>query len=236
MGLVLSDVVGGYDSVDVLHGVSISVDPGQIVALVGSNGAGKTSTLRAVAGMLTVRQGSVDIDGASLLDRKPHERAALGIGHVPEGRQLFPQMSVKDNLILGAYRHRANAADSLVTVFGLFPVLEERKPQKARSLSGGEAQMLAIGRALMARPVYLLLDEPSLGLSPMLVEKVFETLRRLADSGVGVLLAEQNAVQALTLADDAHVIENGRVVLTGDGPSLLTRQEVVESYLGGEID
>lgn len=235
MSLSLNEVHGGYGGVQILREVSLDVEPGSIVALVGNNGAGKTSTLRAVAGLLRVTSGTITVDGVSVVGAPPHRRAGMGIGHVPEGRQLFPEMSVMDNLLLGAYRNRAATKDALGEVFDLFPVLEERRTQQARSLSGGQAQMLAIGRAMMSRPRYLLLDEPSLGLSPLLVERMFEAIASLAARGAGVLLAEQNATRALAISQAAHVLENGRIALSGDGPSLLNRPEIVESYLGGGV-
>lgn len=236
MALTLEAVVAGYDAPDVLRGVSLTVQPGQVVALVGSNGAGKTSVLRAISGFVSVRSGTVRVDELDLLSTRPDQRAALGIGHVLEGRQLFPQMSINDNLILGAYRRRETMNETLAEVLDLFPVLAERRQAKAGSLSGGQAQMLAIGRALMSRPKYLLLDEPSLGLSPMMVDHVFTTIEALSHRGVGILLAEQNAARALAMADDAHVMEGGRFALSGDGPSMLSRPEVVSSYLGGVVD
>jgi branched-chain amino acid transport system ATP-binding protein len=235
MALILDGIVAGYDSTDVLCGVSLTVQPGQVVALVGSNGAGKTSVLRSISGYTTVRSGRVEVDGLDLLATRPDQRAAIGVGHVLEGRQLFPQMSVGDNLTLGAYRRRDTMEETLAEVLALFPILEQRRQTKASSLSGGQAQMLAIGRALMARPKYLLLDEPSLGLSPMMVDHVFSTIAGLAERGVGILLAEQNAARALAMAGEAHVMENGRIALSGDGPSLLSRPEVVDSYLGGAV-
>jgi branched-chain amino acid transport system ATP-binding protein len=233
MTLRLSEVHGGYGATKVLVGVSVEVEPGSVVALLGSNGAGKTSTLRAVAGLLSLTAGSVSVDGNDLARRRPCDRPADGIGHVPEGRQLFAGMSVLDNLRLGAYATRRATEEMLGEVFALFPVLAEKRRARAGSLSGGQAQMLAIGRALMCRPRYLLLDEPSLGLSPMNVDRVFETILELAHRGVGIMLAEQNASRALEIAQTGYVLDQGRVTISGPGNELLGRSEIVESYLGG---
>lgn len=234
--LEVRDVDAGYGAAQVLDGVSLEVGPGRVATLVGSNGAGKTTTLGIVAGTVRVRRGMVLFEGKDLRRKAAHERAALGIAHVPEGRRLFPSLSVVDNLLLGGFprrRHRRDLRAALDEVFDLFPPLAARKTASAGTLSGGEAQLLAIGRALMSRPRLILLDEPSLGLAPLMVARVFDSLRTLRERGVAVLLAEQNAAQALSLADDGYVLERGRVVLHDEAAKLRDRPEIAASYLGG---
>jgi len=234
--LELRDVVAGYGPTEVLHGVSLEVEAGQIVTLVGSNGAGKTTALGVIGGRVDVHGGAVTFDGVDLRRRRPDQRAALGIGQVPEGRRLFGSLSVRDNLVLGAFAHRRRRAETkarLAEVLELFPILSERADAEARTLSGGEAQQLAIGRALMSRPRLILLDEPSLGLAPRMVERVFGTLRRLQADGVAVLVAEQNAMQALSVAQHGYVLERGRVTMSDDAANLRTNPDIVATYLGG---
>jgi branched-chain amino acid transport system ATP-binding protein len=204
------------------------------VALVGGNGAGKTPTLRTVSGLLRPRRGAVWFDGRSTAGLTAHAIADLGVGHVPEGRQLFPLMTVEENLLLGSYlpRARVRRAQNLESVYAQFPLLKERVGQDAGTLSGGEQQMLAIGRALMSEPRLLILDEPSLGLAPLIVTSVFDAIARIRQQGITVLLVEQNVSKALTIADRAYVLENGRVALEGTGAELLARDDIRRAYLG----
>jgi branched-chain amino acid transport system ATP-binding protein len=234
--LEIEDVHAGYGSTHVLHGVSLQVAEGEIVTLVGSNGAGKTTTLGVIGGGVRVRTGSVRFDGVDLRRRRPEQRAGLGIGQVPEGRRLFPTLSVRDNLLLGAFAHRSKTRETralLEEVLELFPILRERERADAGTLSGGEAQQLAIGRALMSRPRLILLDEPSLGLAPRMVHRVFDTLSALSARGVAVLVAEQNAMQALATAGRGYVLERGRVSMHDDARALREDPRVLATYLGG---
>ena len=223
-----------YGDLQALHSVSFDVSEGEIVALVGANAAGKTTTLRVISGTLAPRAGRLSFRGADLGSVPAHRRVDLGIVQVPEGRRLFPFMSVMENLLLGAHTGGARVARdaSLEQAFALFPALAERKGQLAGSLSGGEQQMLAIGRALMARPKLLMLDEPTLGLAPMLVRTIFETVKRINAAGVTVLLVEQNVRQALALAHRACVLENGRLVLAGPARDILADDRLKRAYLG----
>ena len=232
--LRLEGVDAFYGDLQALHGVSLEVRDKEIVALVGANAAGKTTTLRVISGTLAPRAGRATFDGKDLSAVLPHHRVALGIVQVPEGRRLFPFMTVLENLLLGAHTEAARTArgQSLGYVFNLFPVLSERKSQLAGSLSGGEQQMCAIGRALMARPRLLMLDEPTLGLAPVLVRKIFETVKAINDDGVTVLLVEQNVRQALALAHRACVLENGRLALAGPARELLDDERLKRAYLG----
>jgi branched-chain amino acid transport system ATP-binding protein len=232
--LTLEGVDAFYGDLQALHGVSLEVRPGELVALVGANAAGKTTTLRVISGTLAARGGRVLLDGEDLAAVPAHLRVARGIVQVPEGRRLFPFMTVLENLLLGAHapQARTEQARSLAYVLGLFPVLEERASQIAGSLSGGEQQMCAIGRALMARPRLLMLDEPTLGIAPVLVQRIFETVAAINRDGVTVLLVEQNVRRALTLAHRAVALENGRVVLAGPARELLADERLKKAYLG----
>ncbi len=224
-----------YGDAQALHGLSLSVEEGETVTLLGSNGAGKTTTMRAIAGLRAPSSGDIRLDGESLLRVAPYRRAELGLALVPEGRELWSQMTVRENLELGAFTHsaRKSRSDSLDKVFVMFPRLQERSGQLAGSLSGGEQQMCAIGRALMTRPRLLMLDEPSLGLAPMLVTLVFDTVRRLhEEEGLTILLVEQNLHKALGVADRGYVIEAGRVKLQGASSELLSDDSVRSAYLG----
>jgi branched-chain amino acid transport system ATP-binding protein len=223
-----------YGDVQVLHGLSLAVHEGEIVTLLGSNGAGKTTTLRAISGIRPPRAGDVRYRGRSLVKLPAAARAELGISLVPEGRELWPMLTVRENLELGAYRPRVrrNAARNLDRVYGLFPRLKERREQLAGSLSGGEQQMCAIGRALMSEPTLLMLDEPSLGLSPLLVEQVMQTVAELHAAGITVLLVEQNLTKALEIAQRGTVIETGRVRLEGTSAELAQNPEIRAAYLG----
>jgi branched-chain amino acid transport system ATP-binding protein len=203
-----------------------------VVTLLGANGAGKTTTLRTVSGLMRPRSGSIVFDGRRIDDLPPHEMIRLGIGHVPEGRRIFPRMSVHENLRMGAYHRRDSSDDDLARVYDLFPVLRERSTQDGGTLSGGEQQMLAIGRALMGRPRLLLLDEPSMGLAPLIVARIFEIIREINEQGTTVLLVEQNAAQALRLASHGYVLETGEIVMHDNTEALLSDDRVRAAYLG----
>jgi branched-chain amino acid transport system ATP-binding protein len=232
--LEIDDIHVFYDNIEALKGVSIKVERGQIVTLVGANGAGKTTTLRAVSGLLHPRSGEIRFDGGSLRDVAPHVIAAMGVLQVPEGRRIFARLTVAENLMMGAFarRDRKAAAEDRERMLTLFPVLRERLKQVAGTLSGGEQQMVATARALMGSPRVLLMDEPSMGLSPVMVESVFETMRTINRQGVTILLVEQNALMALDVADYAYVMESGRIVLAGRGADLLDDEKVQRAYLG----
>jgi branched-chain amino acid transport system ATP-binding protein len=223
-----------YGDVQVLWDVSFRVKPGEIVALIGANGAGKTTTLATVSSLLKPRRGSVEFEGKPIHTRAAHEMVFLGIAHVPEARRLFPGMTVQENLLLGALTPEAKRRrpEMLEKVYALFPRLKERARQPAGTLSGGEQQMAAIGRGLMLKPRLLMLDEPSLGLSPLLVAEIFRVVREVHEAGVTVLLVEQNVFRTLTVADRAYVLESGRIVLEGKGSDLLADPHVREAYLG----
>ena len=231
--LRLDGVEAGYGDLTAIAGVSLEVRDGEAVALIGSNGAGKTTTLRTISGLLPLRAGRIEFEGARLDGLRSAEIVARGIAHVPEGRQLFPSLTVRDNLELGARAaDRARRGDTLERVFALFPRLRERQRQLAGTLSGGEQQMCAIGRGLMARPRLLLLDEPSLGLAPVMVKVIFETLQHVNDTGTTIMLVEQNVPRALQLSHRGYVLENGRLVLDGTRASLLASPHVKQAYLG----
>ena len=231
--LAVENLISRYGRVEVLHGVSLEVTAGEIVTLVGSNGAGKTTLLRAISGVQPVAAGTITFQGKAIHRSAPHERVRSGIAQVPEGRQVFGPLSVEDNLRLGAWaRHGADARVDLDKVYATFPVLAEKRVIAAGSLSGGQQQMLAIGRALMSAPKLLLLDEPSMGLAPLLVEQILAAISELRRSGVTVLLVEQNVNAALTIADRAYVIEIGRIVLSGASATIAKDPRVREAYLG----
>ncbi len=231
--LEIRDLHAGYGEIEVLHGVSLSVEEGSIVTLIGANGAGKTTLLKTVSGLIRPDSGDIEFDGRMIARRPAHWIVKAGISQVAEGRAILKRMTVMDNLRMGAYSRadRGVAAD-IGRMLEKFPVLAERSGQLAGTLSGGEQQMLAIGRALMARPRLLLLDEPSLGLAPMVVTNIFRTLRELRDEGNTIFLVEQNARRALQLADHGYVLERGRISLSGDGASLLDNAEIQQTYLG----
>jgi branched-chain amino acid transport system ATP-binding protein len=231
--LEVRGLVAGYGGVPILHGVSIDVEAGEVVAVLGANGVGKSTVNRALSGLIPVEAGTIRFAGEEITGLRPPEIVARGLIHVPEGRKIFPNMSVRDNLILGSYRRaKANRAANLERVFALFPRLRERAGQFAGTLSGGEQQMLAIGRGLMAEPRLIILDEPSLGLSPLLVEELFALIARIAAEGLAVMLVEQNVVQSLELASRAYVLENGAVVLSGRAADLAGDAELQKAYLG----
>jgi branched-chain amino acid transport system ATP-binding protein len=223
-----------YDDVQILREVSLQVEEGSIVALVGANGAGKTTLLKTISGLLRPRKGDILFSGKSLHNLKPQDIVDWGITHVPEGRRLFADLTVFENLRLGAYipRARPNFNESLERVYGLFPLLKERKNQKAGTMSGGEQQMLAIGRAVMAQPKLIMLDEPSLGLSPILVKTIFEFITTLNEQETTILLIEQNINQALKIAHQAFVIKIGKIVMSGRGEELLANEEIRKAYIG----
>ncbi|HMK28686.1 MAG TPA: ABC transporter ATP-binding protein [Terriglobales bacterium] len=232
--LELDDVWAFYGDFQALFNITFKVLPAQIVTLIGANGAGKTTTLRVISGLLRLKHGELKFEGQSLAKVPPHEIVARGISHVPEGRQLFPYMSVEENLVLGAYigRVRPKIKDLLEEQFTLFPRLKERRNQLAGTLSGGEQQMVAIARGLMSKPKLLLLDEPSLGLAPKIVEEVFEKVREVGQSGVTVLIVEQNVVDGLSVSDVGYVVENGAITMSGTSKELLNNEKVREAYLG----
>jgi branched-chain amino acid transport system ATP-binding protein len=236
MLLELDDIHVYYGKIAALRGVSLTVDEGEIVSLIGANGAGKTTTLKTVSGLRAVARGKVTFDGADITSLAGHRRARLGLCQAPEGRGIFPGMTVLENLHMGAYAHRRARTEDLDRVMALFPRLEERAKQPGGTLSGGEQQMLAIGRALMARPRLLLLDEPSMGLAPKLIQLIFTILREINEQGTTILLVEQNAAQALALAHRAYVLETGEVTMSGQASSLLGDPAVRASYLGGGAD
>ena len=230
--LHLENVDVFYGRVKALHGISIQVKEGEIVTLIGANGAGKSTTLRTISGLRRAQSGTISFDGKDLRNVESHDIVAMGISHVPEGRRIFTGLSVKENLEMGAYLV-GSAPERLERVFSLFPRLKERLNQSGGTLSGGEQQMLAIGRALMSRPKMLLLDEPSLGIAPILVKEIFEEVRRInEEDGTTILLVEQNANMALHLANRGYVLETGRIVLADDAKALLDNPQVKEAYLG----
>ena len=232
--LELDGVDAFYGRIQALRGVSMKVEKGEIVALIGSNGAGKTTTLRTISGLMHPQAGTISFDGQDITRTPPSKIVGLGISQSPEGRRLFPRMTVLDNLIMGAYSRsdKAGIASDMDRVFTLFPRLQERRTQISGTLSGGEQQMLAMGRALMARPKVMLLDEPSLGLAPILQETIFSIVREINSQGTTVLLVEQNATKALDVAHRGYVLETGVVVQTGTGKELLASEEVQKAYLG----
>lgn len=232
--LELKNVHTYYGNIHALKGVSLIVNEGEIVTLIGSNGAGKTTTLRTIQGLLRPREGSITLRGEELTKLPAHEVVTRGISQSPEGRLIFSKMTVRENLEMGAYQRkdRENISKDMEHVYSLFPRLRERMTQRGGTLSGGEQQMLSMGRALMARPRIMLLDEPSMGLAPILVDQIFDIIRTLNKEGTTILLVEQNARLALSIANRGYVLETGEIVLTGEGKSLLTNPEVKAAYLG----
>ena len=232
--LEVSDLRVAYGNIEAVKGISFSVGAGQVVTLIGTNGAGKTTTLRTVSGLLRPRTGSITFEGERIDHLPAHVIVERGLAHAPEGRRIFPRMTVLENLELGAFTRSDGGGlrDDEARILELFPVLAERRSQAAGTLSGGEQQMLAIGRALMAHPKLLMLDEPSMGLSPIMMGRILTTVKELKSQGTTILLVEQNAQAALTLADEAYVIETGRITLTGTGAELLVNEDVRKAYLG----
>lgn len=231
--LDIDNLCSRYGRIEVLHGASLNVAAGEIVTLVGSNGAGKTTLLRAISGVQPVSGGAIRFNGQAIQNTPPHRRVSLGIAQVPEGRQVFAPLSVEDNLKLGAWtRADAEISGDMEGVYETFPALREKRQMPAGALSGGQQQMLAMGRALMARPKLMLLDEPSMGLAPMIVDQIFEIIAGLKQRGITVLLVEQNAYAALAIADRGYVMETGRIALSGTGRALLDDSKVRSAYLG----
>jgi branched-chain amino acid transport system ATP-binding protein len=233
--LELRDVSAAYGTIQILHGVSLRVEPGEVVSVIGANGAGKSTTFKVIMGFITHLGGEIVFDGKSLVGQRPDRVLGLGLGYVPQGRVVFTQMTVRENLQMGAYleRDKARIQQAMEWVFALFPRLRERARQLAGTMSGGEQQMLAMGRALMMRPRMMMLDEPSLGLSPRFVDEVFDKIVELARGGLTVMLVEQNAARALEISDRGYVLELGRNRFEGPGRDLLANAEVRRMYLGG---
>jgi branched-chain amino acid transport system ATP-binding protein len=236
--LVIKNLEAWYGRIQALKGISLHIDRGEVVTLIGANGAGKTTTLRALTGLMEHTSGGIELEGRSVAGTPPEDIVRLGVAHVPEGRQVFAPMSVPDNLRLGAYtRHdRREIEHDMAMVYDLFPRLAERRTQLAGVLSGGEQQMLAVGRALMARPRILLLDEPSMGLAPLVIREIFRTIARLKEEGLTILLVEQNARAALQVADRGYVIETGRIVLSGTADEFASSRDVQRAYLGHAVE
>ena len=232
--LKIEDLEVSYGAVQALRGISMEVNDGEIVSLIGANGAGKTTTLHAITGLVPIKSGSVIYDGHDLRKTDPSRIVTMGLAHVPEGRQVFTRMTVAENLAMGAYfrKDKKAIADDLERVYARFPRLKERAKQLAGTLSGGEQQMLAVGRALMSRPKLMMLDEPSLGLAPLVVQDIFSIIREINRQGVTVLLIEQNANMALKIADLAYVLETGNITMSGTGAELLANEKIKEAYLG----
>ena len=232
--LEVKDLQVYYGVIQALKGISFHVNQGEVIALIGANGAGKTTTLQTLTGILSPKSGSIVFEGKDLTRTPAHKIVEMGMAHVPEGRRVFADMSVYENLLLGAYtrKDKAEIAESLASVYKRFPRLEERKGQRAGTLSGGEQQMLAMGRALMSRPRIILMDEPSMGLSPIFVNEIFDIIREVSESGTTVLLVEQNAKKALSIADRAYVLETGSITMDGKAEDLLNDEDVQKAYLG----
>ena len=232
--LEIKDLEVNYGVIKAIKGVSFDVNEGEIIALIGANGAGKTTILHTITGLIQAKKGSIVFDGKELTKTPPHKIVSMGMAHVPEGRRIFQQLSVLENLKLGAYtrKDKSEIASTLKMVYERFPRLEERKNQVAGTLSGGEQQMLAMGRALMSKPRIFLMDEPSMGLSPLLVSEIFDIIKVINESGTTVLLVEQNAKKALSIADRAYVLETGNITLSGDAKDLINDESVKKAYLG----
>lgn len=230
--LKVKDINVYYGKIHALKNVSFEVRPGEVVALIGANGAGKSTTLKTVSGMMHSRTGSIEFLGEDITHTPSHNLVYKGLAHVPEGRRIFQQMTVLENLEMGAYLHKKPTREELKDIFTRFPRLQERRDQVAGTLSGGEQQMLAMGRALMSHPKTILMDEPSMGLSPKLVKEIFSIIRKLHEQGITILLVEQNAKMALSIADRAYVLETGRITMEGDAKELLNNEQVRKAYLG----
>ncbi len=236
--LELKEVVTSYGAVRALRGISFTVGPGEIVSLIGANGAGKTTTLRTISGLLHPAEGSIELEGRRIDRLNPETVVKLGVSHVPEGRKIFPGLTVEDNLMMGTVgrQSRQGISEDLLGVFKTFPVLDEMRHRLGWMLSGGQQQMLAIGRGLMARPRLLLLDEPSLGLAPVLVQQVFRTVAEINQQGTAILLVEQNAFMALQVSSRAYVLETGRIVMEGDAKTLMKDDRIKSAYLGASVE
>ncbi|MGN0383293.1 MAG: ABC transporter ATP-binding protein [Eubacterium sp.] len=232
--LEIRDIQVYYDVIQAIKGISFDVNEGEVIALIGANGAGKTTTLQTITGILKPKSGSIYFEGQDITKVPAHKIVSLGMAHVPEGRRVFSQLSVYQNLLLGSYtrKDKNEIMESLENVYKRFPRLEERKKQLAGTLSGGEQQMLAMGRALMTRPKIILMDEPSMGLSPLLVSQIFDIIKDISEAGTTVLLVEQNAKKALSIADRAYVLETGKIVLDGKASDLLNNESIKKAYLG----
>ncbi len=230
--LEVKDLKVNYGAVQALDGISLTVNSGEIVSLIGANGAGKTTTLRTITGLEKAASGSILFDGHDLRKTEPSKIINLKLAHVPEGRHIFPEMTVEENLEMGAYADPAGMSDTMVSVYDRFPRLKERRRQLAGTLSGGEQQMLAVGRALMAKPKMILMDEPSMGLSPLLVQEIFDIIQEVNKQGITILLVEQNAQMALSISDRAYVLETGHITIEGDAKALLNDERVKKAYLG----
>jgi branched-chain amino acid transport system ATP-binding protein len=234
--LQVHDAVVRYGAITALHGISFNVQEGEIVTLLGANGAGKTTTLRMLSGLHAPSSGTISFEGQDITNIKAHDFSALGISHVPEGRRIFPQMTVEENLDMGAFVRQGAYGDDIDRMYETFPILKDRRKQLGGNLSGGEQQMLAIGRALMAKPRLLLLDEPSMGLAPMFIETIFKIIGEIRESGTTVLIVEQNASQALRLADRGYVMENGQIVFEDTALNLLHDERIRAVYLGESVE
>ncbi len=232
--LEIKDLEVYYGMIQAIKGISFEVEEGEVIALIGANGAGKTTTLQTITGMLQAKKGSIMFEGTDITKIPGHKIVSMGMAHVPEGRRVFSQLSVLENLKLGAYtrKDKNEIEETIQKVYKSFPRLEERKNQTAGTLSGGEQQMLAMGRALMSRPRIILMDEPSMGLSPVFVEEIFRIIREISSSGTTVLLVEQNAKKALSIANRAYVLETGKIVLSGDAKELMNNESIKKAYLG----
>ena len=230
--LEVKDLKVNYGAVQALDGISLTVNSGEIVSLIGANGAGKTTTLRTITGLEKAASGSILFDGHDLRKTEPSKIINLKLAHVPEGRHIFPEMTVEENLEMGAYADPAGMSDTMVSVYDRFPRLKERRRQLAGTLSGGEQQMLAVGRALMAKPKMILMDEPSMGLSPRLVQAIFDMIQEVNERGITILLVEQNAQMALSISDRAYVLETGHITIEGDAKAQLNDERVKKAYLG----
>ena len=234
--LEVQDLHVAYGKIEAVKGISFAVEQGQVVTLIGTNGAGKTTTLRTISGLLKPSAGQVLFDGEPIHGVPAHQIVSRGLAHSPEGRHIFPRMTIEENLLLGAYLRKDSAGigEDVAKAYAMFPILGERRSQAAGTLSGGEQQMLAMGRALMCRPRLLMLDEPSMGLSPIMMQQIMSTIVELRSQGTTILLVEQNAQAALSLADEGHVLEVGRIALSGSGADLLHDDKVRKTYLGEE--
>ncbi|MBR6186314.1 MAG: ABC transporter ATP-binding protein [Clostridia bacterium] len=230
--LYIKDLKVSYGGIEAIKGISLTVEKGEIVTLIGANGAGKSTTLRAISGLLPLREGTITYDGQVISGQSPQKIVSEGIGMVPEGRRVFPNLTVLENLKVGAYLRRDDIQPDIDHVYQMFPRLKERSWQMAGTLSGGEQQMLAVGRAMMMRPKLMMMDEPSLGLAPLVIRDIFRIIEKLHEEGITILLVEQNANAALRIADSAYVLETGRITLHGTGKELLDDPQVKEAYLG----